>query len=53
MKKTLFLFLFLPFISLSQENPVNSVNWTTLAEAEKYSEKYKIMFKVQNVNFYE
>ena len=40
MKKTLFLFLFLPLISLSQGNPVNSVNWTTLAEAEKYSEKY-------------
>ena len=40
MKKTLFLFLFLPLFSLSQGNPVNSVNWTSLAEAEKYSEKY-------------
>ena len=40
MKKTLFLFLFLPLLSLSQGNPVNSVNWISLAEAEKYSEKY-------------
>ena len=40
MKKTLFLFLFLPLFSLSQGNSVNSVNWTSLAEAEKYSEKY-------------
>ena len=40
MKKTLFLFLFLPLFSFSQGNPVNSVNWTSLAEAEKYSEKY-------------
>ena len=40
MKKTLFLFLFLPLFSFSQGEPVNSVNWTSLAEAEKYSEKY-------------
>ena len=40
MKKTLFLFLFLPLFSLSQGNPINSVNWTSLVEAEKYSEKY-------------
>ena len=40
MKKTLFLFLFFPLFSLSQGNPVNSVNWTSLVEAEKYSEKY-------------
>ena len=40
MKKTLFLFLFLPLFSLSQGNLVNSVNWTSLAEAEKYCKKY-------------
>ena len=40
MKKLLFLLSFIPFLSFSQGKPINSINWVSLSEAEKYSEKY-------------
>ena len=41
MKKLLFLLSFIPLLSFSQGKPINSINWVSLSEAEKYSEKYK------------
>jgi len=42
MKKILILFLsFASFLSFSQGNTSNSINWVSLSEGEKYSEKYK------------
>ena len=40
MKKLLFLLSFIPLLSFSQGKPINSINWVSLSEAEKYSEKY-------------
>ena len=41
MKKLFFILVFLPLISFSQGMPSNSINWISLSEGEKYSEKYK------------
>ena len=41
MKKFFFILVFLPLISFSQGMPSNSINWISLSEGEKYSEKYK------------
>ena len=41
MKKLFFVLVFMPFISFSQGMPSNSINWISLSEGEKYSEKYK------------
>ena len=40
MKKLLFLLSFIPLLSFSQGKPIKSINWVSLSEAEKYSEKY-------------
>ena len=40
MKKLLFLLSFIPLLSFPQGKPINSINWVSLTEAEKYSEKY-------------
>ena len=40
MKKLLFLLSFIPLLLFSQGKPINSINWVSLSEAEKYSEKY-------------
>ena len=41
MNKFLILFLtILPFLSFSQGAPVKGIDWVSLAEGEKYSEKY-------------
>ena len=41
MKKLFFVLVFVPLISFSQGMPSNSINWISLSEGEKYSEKYK------------
>ena len=41
MKKLFFVLVFMPLISFSQGMPSNSINWISLSEGEKYSEKYK------------
>ena len=41
MKKLFFILVVLPLISFSQGMPSNSINWISLSEGEKYSEKYK------------
>ena len=41
MKKLFFVLVFIPLISFSQGMPSNSINWISLSEGEKYSEKYK------------
>ena len=40
MRKLFFILTFLPLFSFSQGNTTNSINWVSLAEGEKYSEKY-------------
>ena len=40
MKKIFFILAFIPIVSFSQGNPSNTINWLTLSEGEKYSEKY-------------
>ena len=40
MKRLFFILALIPLISFSQGNPSNTINWLTLSEAEKYSEKY-------------
>tara|TARA_B100001758_G_C18266708_1_gene534024 strand:- start:53 stop:556 length:504 start_codon:yes stop_codon:yes gene_type:complete len=41
MKKLIFFLTFIPLLSFSQGNTSNSINWVSLSEGEKYSEKYK------------
>jgi len=41
MKKLFFVLVFVPLISFSQGMPSNSINWISLSEGEKYSEKYE------------
>ena len=41
MKKLFFVLVFMPLISFSQGMPSNSINWISLSEGEKYSEKYE------------
>ncbi len=41
MKKLFFVLVFMPLISFSQGMPSNTINWISLSEGEKYSEKYK------------
>ena len=41
MKKLFFVLVLMPLISFSQGMPSNSINWISLSEGEKYSEKYK------------
>ena len=41
MKKLFLVLVFMPLISFSQGMPSNSINWISLSEGEKYSEKYK------------
>ena len=40
MKRLFLIFAFIPLISFSQGNPSNTINWLTLSEGEKYSERY-------------
>ena len=40
MKKLFFILAFIPIVSFSQGNPSNTINWLTLSEGEKYSERY-------------
>jgi len=41
MKKLFYFLVFMPLISFSQGMPSNNINWISLSEGEKYSEKYK------------
>ena len=41
MKKLFFVLVLVPLISFSQGKPSNTINWISLSEGEKYSEKYK------------
>ena len=40
MKRLFLILAFIPIVSFSQGNPSNTINWLTLSEGEKYSERY-------------
>ena len=40
MKRLFLILAFIPIVSFSQGNSSNTINWLTLSEAEKYSERY-------------